>query len=849
MYAPILAYLMSVFLLLPITLLANPLGTESSPPDAEQFLLLDIEKIDEIMGVTSLTIDGENYRQRNLDPIIDFITQHTDDDHHGHGEHYQNWRQHLRSPHPTVATLNRYFDQAAQEFQVPSELLKAIAFVETNWTQIGPSIDQGWGIMHLVHNNYADTLTEAANLLKLQPEILKNHPQANIRGAAALLAHQAAQLDYIPSDLIDWWPAVAHLTGLISASLRDLQTQRYYQILQTGAKSSTLWEETLLLPSYPKVNLEHQRSGSRAIRSADYSPAASRLTSCNYTTEANRNIDTWVNHWIGQGTYAGAISWFQNCQAKASAHFIVSATGEITQVVPVKHIAWHAGVWSYNQRSIGVEHEVTLSNPNGWNTTWQPALLEASAKMASYFMAQYSIPKVRSKAPGILGHNEIKTTTCPGTLPWEKWLNYLDQGLNVYDFWKKADPIHAVPAPGTQVNFDAQFKIKNAGNQPIIIQRLSLGLYNENGEFITDLNWANTSTPKYVDNLTLAPGQNYWFEFATATIRTAGNYTLRANALIGGTWKSYAEQTIKVLAPLSTVTSIQTFVWHGNGSVLSHHGQLLTEANRGTDWPFGITQDTVQLHAVNTEKPVALFQWQIGKNGCTRLKLTAPALDIKERGVDITIGNWDLRETDITFSKVTLPFVLGEQNTQFSLLDGSWMVVKVAFLQPLTRKARLEALCTEESPTTGTYQVGGGESQVMEGEFTWHGNASVISHQFKHLYGQTPTSIDWPFGVFQDVTFVHPSLAKPMVFFQWQIDPICSQLTLSAPDLSESEKKVDVNVKAWNESFEEAISYRNQILPITIPSNQVSPGGWELIQVRFQQPVSRSATVEAKCQP
>jgi len=43
---------------------------------------------------------------------------------------------------------------------------------------------------------------------------------------------------------------------------------------------------------------------------------------------------------------------------------IRASDGEITQIVQVKNIAWHAGVWDYNKRSIGVEHEVTLANPD-----------------------------------------------------------------------------------------------------------------------------------------------------------------------------------------------------------------------------------------------------------------------------------------------------------------------------------------------------------------------------------------------------------------------------------------------------------------------------------------------------
>ncbi|MCI5191355.1 MAG: hypothetical protein D3905_16555 [Candidatus Electrothrix sp. AS4_5] len=59
------------------------------------------------------------------------------------------WVEFLSRPHPSVATIKRYFMEASEEFGVPVELLEAIGQVESNWTQYGPTIDQGWGIMHL----------------------------------------------------------------------------------------------------------------------------------------------------------------------------------------------------------------------------------------------------------------------------------------------------------------------------------------------------------------------------------------------------------------------------------------------------------------------------------------------------------------------------------------------------------------------------------------------------------------------------------------------------------------------------------------------------------------------------
>jgi hypothetical protein len=45
-----------------------------------------------------------------------------------------------------------------------------------------------------------------------------------------------------------------------------------------------------------------------------------------------------------EGSYSGAISWFQNSAAQASAHYVIrSSDGQITQMVDESNTAWHDG--------------------------------------------------------------------------------------------------------------------------------------------------------------------------------------------------------------------------------------------------------------------------------------------------------------------------------------------------------------------------------------------------------------------------------------------------------------------------------------------------------------------------
>lgn len=329
-----------------------------------------------------------------------------------------------------VETIDSFFSSAAQEFKVPVQLLKVIGYLENNWVQIGPSIDRGWGIMHLVENDYCDTLGEAAKLIQSDKQALKDDPEQNIRGAAALIAHYARQLKIVPQRMEDWFPAISRFSGLATQELRDQQAYRYYSILKNGVRELNIYDQEVKISAEKGLQIESLRPVPAADRaSVDYPGAKASITKYNFTSGRSHDIDTWVVHYIGVGTYAGAISWFNNSKAKASAHFCIRQTdGEITQVVRTGDTAWHCGAKlgpgkKNNQRSIGIEHEATVSHPEWWKSE---AMLKESAKLTSYFCKQYDIPKKHS-FPGIIGHLEMPdcSTDCPGACPWDQLMEYI----------------------------------------------------------------------------------------------------------------------------------------------------------------------------------------------------------------------------------------------------------------------------------------------------------------------------------------------------------------------------------------------------------------------------------------
>ena len=390
--------------------------------------------------IDTLTINGNTFLLKNMSSELNVMATHTHEE-QAQAHHHEQWAYYLSKPHPSINTLNSYFWQAANEYNVPVDLLRTIAQVENNWTQIGPSIDQGWGMMHLVQNSYCNTLHDAALLLNISDIQLKEDAQQNIRGAAALLRRYANDANADPQRIEDWYPYVKKFTGLIDDQLQTIQADRYYSVMNDGNRSTTLWGETVLLPKRANIDFnyinQHYKSAAAAepandaSRSADYGPAVASMTTCNFTTGRNHSIDTYVNHWIGTGTAAGAVSWFKNCDADASAHFIVANNGTIYQSVAVANSAWHCGASGYpynNGRSIGVEHEATVANPGLWNST---AMLQTSAQMSCYFCSQYGIATNQNHtSPGICGHQNMPgtNTSCPGTIPWSTWFGYFNTG-------------------------------------------------------------------------------------------------------------------------------------------------------------------------------------------------------------------------------------------------------------------------------------------------------------------------------------------------------------------------------------------------------------------------------------
>ena len=110
---------------------------------------------------------------------------------------------------------------------------------------------------------------------------------------------------------------------------------------------------------------------------------------------------------VTEGTFASAVSWFRNPHAHASANYVVSREGAITQMVPNWHVAWHSGNGWVNRHSIGVEDE-GFSDVSG---TFTDAEYRASAELVAGLMRRYLLPIDRRH---LIGHNQVPDPLHPG---------------------------------------------------------------------------------------------------------------------------------------------------------------------------------------------------------------------------------------------------------------------------------------------------------------------------------------------------------------------------------------------------------------------------------------------------
>lgn len=401
----------------------------------------------------------------------------------------------------STVLLDRYteaFEEAyAHHPEIPVGTLEAVAYAQTRMNALSaeelPScsgLPSAIGLFGLIENGqdyFRNTLTAVA--------ALSGHSEASIKSSPRIqtLSYATALTNILPNagwDAVGIAQRVLALSALPqgNAAQEFARQSELYQILTLicdhGFMSalnatphprswlSEVFGENLQVLSASVVMIDGDRvtngQGDSFERGGGIAPcydyaadAYVQTPSCNYSSRSGTAISAVTVHTI-QGSYAGAISWAQNCNANVSYHYVVrSSDGQVTQMLCESLKGWHVG--SENPYTIGIEHEGWVSEPQ-WYTN---AMYQGSANI------------VRDITNSGYGISAQRTSF----FPWAATTNY--NGTNTPGSCVRIKghqhfPNQTHTDPGQYWNWDHYFKLLNP-NTPVTVLSTATGDFYDTG--------------------------------------------------------------------------------------------------------------------------------------------------------------------------------------------------------------------------------------------------------------------------------------------------------------------------------------------------------------------------------
>jgi hypothetical protein len=349
------------------------------------------------------------------------------------------------------APTGEVFSEAAAVYGVPRDLLVALAWHESSLSPEAAT-DEDWDHHRPAHGWLGLTparIDLATAVTSYERAAIESSREEGIFGGAAVLdalRDEEAPLASAGSADERWWPVVVAWADLGETWLDHQFALDVFTTLQTGLAAPTADGDVVTIepreiPGLAEIELVRPPGGESGdfAAGADYPNAARFVASPNYSsrTAGAASIRRVVLH-TTEGSYSGAVGWFQNDSSDVSAHFVIrKSDGEITQMVRLDKKAWHA--CNNNNDTIGIEHEGAASSA----ATWTPAMLDASARLTAWLVNRYGIPVDRDH---IVGHGEIQPASCsyrydPGShFPWDWYMQ------RVHELAVGSSPIPEDPA-------------------------------------------------------------------------------------------------------------------------------------------------------------------------------------------------------------------------------------------------------------------------------------------------------------------------------------------------------------------------------------------------------------------
>ncbi|MCC7331636.1 MAG: N-acetylmuramoyl-L-alanine amidase [Flavobacteriales bacterium] len=369
---------------------------------------------------------------------------------------------------------------------IPRGILESIAFTTTrfqhlnNETESCIGIPPAFGVMGLTLDGkgyFRNNLIYISQLSGMAIEEILLSPEKNILAFAkaynsllqeasfdkSKLENQVSilvALSELPVDgILNDFAINSHLYSIFNF-LNDENAQKIYNFPKHTINLESIFgiENLKILSSSKVIVTENSvstvdgklfNSTPHSTLSADYAPAIwDAAASCNYSSRSGTAVGAVTIHTV-QGTYAGCISWFKNCSASVSAHYVLrSSDGQVTQMVLESNKAWHVG--TENPYTIGYEHEGYVNNPS-WYTT---AMYQASADLTKdVTQSGYGIAPIRTAYFPWAPTTNYSSTSTPGSCTKVK-------GHQHYPNQSHTDP-------GANWDWDYYYKLINSGTSII----------------------------------------------------------------------------------------------------------------------------------------------------------------------------------------------------------------------------------------------------------------------------------------------------------------------------------------------------------------------------------------------
>ena len=288
---------------------------------------------------------------------------------------------------------------------IPKGLLEAISFTNTHCHHLtdanyfndgSDAMPRAYGLMGLVKdgkNYFRENLHLVSELSGISESEILERPGKNVLAYAKAFERLAnernaneikgylsviQQLSELPiGEEKDVYPMQSMLYS-VCLFLNDEKKAEQFGFQKYDINLKAVFAEHYDMLSAPELGIS---------RSPDYPPAIwDPAPECNWEPRT-KEVSAVVIHYT-EGSYAGTISWFKNCDAQVSAHYVIrSVDGQVTQMVLEKDKAWHAR--TANGYTIGIEHEA-------YGNVWEyftEEMYQSSANLVRSICSRYDTIK------------------------------------------------------------------------------------------------------------------------------------------------------------------------------------------------------------------------------------------------------------------------------------------------------------------------------------------------------------------------------------------------------------------------------------------------------------------------